>query len=40
MALWCYLLPNWDIANLKVNPTLTGVEMERAQKILAAAKNI
>ena len=40
MALWCYLLPNWDIANLKVNPNLTGVEMERAQKILAAAKNI
>ena len=40
MALWCYLLPNWDIANLKVNPTLTDVEMERAQKILAAAKNI
>ena len=40
MALWCYLLSNWDINNLKVNPTLTGVELQRAQKILAAAKDI
>lgn len=40
MALWCYLLSHWDINNLKVNPNLTGVELERAQKILAAAKNI
>ena len=40
MALWCYLLGNWDINNLKVNPNLTGVELQRAQKILAAAKDI
>ena len=40
MALWCYLLPNWNINNLKVNPNLTGVELQRAQAILAAAKNI
>ena len=40
MALWCYLLSHWDINNLKVNPNLTGVELERAQKILAAAKDI
>ena len=40
MALWCYLLPNWDISNLKVNPNLTGVELQRAQAILAAAKDI
>ena len=40
MALWCYLLPNWNIANLKVAPGLTGVELERGQKILAAAKDI
>ena len=40
MALWCYLLSNWDINNLKVNPNLTGVELQRAQKILAAAKDI
>ena len=40
MALWCYLRSNWDISNLKVNPTLTGVELQRAQAILAAAKDI
>lgn len=40
MALWCYLLSHWDINNLKVNPNLTGVELQRAQKILAAAKDI
>ena len=40
MALWCYLLPHWDINNLKVNPNLTGVELQRAQKILATAKQI
>ncbi len=40
MALWCYLLPNWNINDLKVNPNLTGVELQRAQAILAAAKDI
>ena len=40
MALWCYRLSHWDINNLKVNPNLTGLELERAQKILAAAKDI
>ena len=40
MALWCYLLPNWNIKNLKVNPNLTGAELQRAQAILAAAKDI
>ena len=40
MALWCYLLSNWDINDLKVNPSLSGVELQRAQKILAAAKDI
>ncbi len=40
MALWCYLLSHWDINNLKVNPNLTCLELERAQKILAAAKDI
>ena len=40
MALWCYLLSHWDINNLKVNPNLTGLELKRAQKILAAAKDI
>ena len=40
IALWCYLLSNWDINNLKVNPNLTGVELQRAQNMLAAAKDI
>ena len=40
MALWCYLLSHWDINNLKVNPNLTGLELERAQKILVAAKDV
>ena len=40
MALWCYLLPNWNINNLKVNPNLNGAELQRAQAILAAAKDI
>lgn len=40
MALWAYLLPNWDINNMKVNPNLTGVELERANKMLAAVKDI
>lgn len=40
MALWCYLLPNWNINNLKVNPNLTGAELQRAQAILAAAEDI
>ena len=40
MALWCYLLGNWNISNLKVNPSLSGVELERAQKILAATNLI
>ena len=40
MALWCYLLGHWDINDLKVNPNLTGVELQRAQAILAAANLI
>ena len=40
MALWCYLLPNWNIANLKVAPSLTGSELDIGNRILAAAKDI
>ena len=40
MALWSYLLAHWDINNLKVNPNLTGAELQQAQKVLAAAKDI
>lgn len=40
MALWCYLLPNWNIANLKVAPGLTGSELDIGNRILAATKDI
>ena len=40
MALWCYLIPDWSINNLKVAPGLTGDELDRAERILAAAKDI
>ena len=40
MALWCYLLPNWSINNLKVAPGLTGSELDIGNRILAAAKDI
>ena len=40
MALWCYLLPNWNIANLKVAPGLTGSELDIGNRILVAAKDI
>ena len=40
MALWCYLLPNWNIANLKVALGLSGSELDIGNRILAAAKDI
>ena len=40
MALWCYLIDSWSIDRLTINSSLTGVERERAEKILAAAKDI
>lgn len=40
VALWCYLLSTWDINKVTVNPNLTGLEAERAQKMLAAVKDI
>ena len=40
IALWCYLIPSWNISNLKVNPNLTGDELARAKNMLAAAKDI
>ena len=40
MAIWCYLLPNWNIANLKVAPGLSGSELDIGNRILAAAKDI
>ena len=40
MALWAYLISEWDINNLKINPALSGDELARAQSILAATKDI
>lgn len=40
MALWCYLIDGWSIDRLTVNPSLSGVEKERGEKLLAAAKDI
>ena len=37
MALWCYLLDNWDISDLTVNP---GADQAAAQRVLAAAQDI
>ncbi|MCI9403659.1 MAG: Cys-Gln thioester bond-forming surface protein [Oscillospiraceae bacterium] len=39
-ALWCYIIPNWNINSMKINPSLTGDEKVRGEKILAAAKDI
>ena len=40
MALWSYLISDWDINRLTVNPNLSEEEAERAKKILAAARDI
>ena len=40
MALWCYIIPGWDINSLKVAPGLSGTEQTIGNKILAAAKLI
>ena len=40
MVFWCHLLPNGNIANLKVAPGLTGSELDIGKRILAAANAI
>lgn len=40
MALWCHLRSDWDISKLTVAPGLSGVELERAQNMLAVTKDI
>ena len=40
IALWCYLLSSWDINKVAINPSLTGMERDRAERMLAAAKDI
>ena len=39
-AVWIYLLGNWTISGLGVNPNLTGADKEAAQRVLAATKTI
>ncbi|MBO6266768.1 MAG: Cys-Gln thioester bond-forming surface protein, partial [Synergistaceae bacterium] len=39
-ALWIYLLGNWSISGLGVNPNLTGADKEAAQRVLTATKTI
>ena len=34
MALWCYLISDWDINNLKVNPNLSGVEAHSSGRFI------
>ena len=38
MALWCYLMPSWNINNLKVAPGLSSSDQEIANRVLDAAK--
>ncbi len=39
-AVWTYLLGNWSIDKLGINPNLTGVDREAAERVLEATKNI
>ena len=40
IALWCYLIPEWDISDVTVAPGLTGTEREIGEAILNAAVKI
>ena len=40
IALWCYLIPEWDISDVTVAPGLTGSEREIGEAILNAAVQI
>ena len=40
IALWCYLIPEWDISAVTVAPGLTGMEREIGEAILNAAVQI
>ncbi|MBR1566727.1 MAG: Cys-Gln thioester bond-forming surface protein, partial [Oscillospiraceae bacterium] len=39
-AVWIYLLGNWSVSGLGVNPNLTGADKEAAQRVLQATKTI
>ena len=38
-ALWCYIIPGWDISKLGVNPALTGEDRAAAERVLQATKD-
>ena len=41
IALWCYIIPQWDISKVTINPNLTDpAEKVRAQSVLNAAIQI
>ena len=40
IALWCYIIPGWDISGVTVNPNLSGTARTQADRVLAAAKKI
>ncbi len=40
MALWCYLMPAWNINSLKVAPGLSAADQEIANRVLNATKEI
>lgn len=40
MALWCYLIPSWEPFQPEGGPGLSGDELDRGNRILAAAKDI
>ena len=38
IALWCYLIPSWNIADLRINPACG--DTDAARRVLTAAQNI
>lgn len=38
IALWCYIIPGWNISNVTVNPA--AADQAQAQRVLTAAKKI
>ena len=40
IALWCYLIPEWDINDITVAPCLTGSERTIGEKLLDATTRI
>ena len=39
-AVWIYLLGNWTVSGLGINPNLSGADKEAAQRVLQATKTI